>query len=47
MQCGYTYYKGAMALGETLAIDFLEPKDELMGLMLVLAIDGKLYTANN
>ena len=46
MQCGYTYYKGAMALGDTYVIDFLEPKDELMGLMLVLAIDAANCTNN-
>lgn len=32
--------------GDTYVIDFLEPKDELMGLMLVLAIDAANCTNN-
>ena len=32
--------------GDTYVIDFLDPKDELMGLMLVLAIDAANCTNN-
>ena len=33
-------------VASTYVIDFLEPKDELMGLMLVLAIDAANCTNN-